>query len=103
MKAFYVYMMTNRWKNVLYTGVTNDLVRRVWQHRKRVKEGFTKKYNCDQLVYLEWYQDVRQAIERETQIKKWSRAKKNALIASLNPEWRDLSDEWFVPEAGKLR
>ncbi|MEA2239077.1 MAG: putative endonuclease [Thermoanaerobaculia bacterium] len=91
-------MTTNRWKNVLYTGVTNDLLRRVWQHRNGVKEGFTKKYNCDRLVYFEWYQDIRQAIERETEIKKWSRAKKDALVASMNPEWRDLSEEWDAPD-----
>lgn len=97
---FYVYMMTNRWKNVLYTGVTNDLLRRGWEHRNKVHDGFTKMYNCDRLVYFEWYQDIRQAIERETQIKKWSRAKKDALVASMNPEWRDLSEDWNAPEGG---
>ena len=97
---FYVYMMTNRWKSVLYTGVTNNLETRVWQHKNRVKEGFTKRYNCDRLVYFELYQDVRDAIVRETQIKKWSRAKKDALIAPTNPEWRDLSEGWFAHEAG---
>jgi putative endonuclease len=96
---FYVYMLTNRWKNVLYTDVTNDLLRRGCEHRNKVHDGFTKMYNCGRLVYFEWYQDIRQAIERETQIKKWSRAKKDALVASMNPEWRDLSEEWNVPEA----
>jgi putative endonuclease len=92
-------MTTNRWLNVLYTGVTNDLSRREWEHRNKFNEGFTKTYNCDRLVYFEWYQDIRQAIARETQIKKWSRAKKDALVASMNPEWRDLSEDWKAPEA----
>lgn len=95
---FYVYMLTNRWNNVLYTGVTNDLLRRGWEHQNKVHDGFTKMYNCDRLVYFEWYQDIRQAIERETQVKKWSRAKKDALVNSMNPEWRDLSEDWNAPD-----
>jgi len=87
-------MVTNRWRNVLYTGITNDLHRRAWQHRNGVGSRFTRRYNCDQLVYFEWYVDVRQAIERETQIKSWTRAKKDALVGSVNPDWRDLSREW---------
>jgi putative endonuclease len=91
---FYVYMMTNKGKNVLYTGVTNDLQKRLWQHRNSNGKSFTKRYNCDRLVYFEWYQDIRQAIDRETQIKGWSRSKKDALIATLNPEWKNLAEEW---------
>ena len=91
---YYVYMMTNRWKNVLYTGVTNSLERRVWQHKSGEVPGFTKEYNCDRLVYCEMYEEVTQAIAREKQLKKWSRIKKNALIARMNPEWNDLSAEW---------
>jgi putative endonuclease len=91
-------MMTNKWNNVLYTGVTNDLQRRLWEHRNLVGRGFTKRYNCNRLVYFEWYQDIRDAIARETQIKAWSRAKKDALIASLNPEWKNLSHEWDAPD-----
>ncbi len=97
---FYVYMMTNKSKNVLYTGVTNDLQRRSWQHGNKTGGRFTKLYNCDRLVYFEWYQDVRQAIARETQIKAWSRSKKDTLIATMNPEWRDLTEDWNVPEPG---
>jgi putative endonuclease len=94
---FYVYMMTNKGKNVLYMGVTNDRQKRIWQHRNQNGSSFTKRYNCDRLVYFEWYQDIRQAIARETQIKGWSRSKKDALIASLNPEWKDLTEDWDTP------
>jgi putative endonuclease len=96
---FYVYMMTNEWRNVLYTGVSNDLERRVWQHRNGVGSRFTRRYNCTRLVYLEWYADIRQAIAREAQIKAWSRAKKDALIANSNPEWRDLAESWVCGAA----
>ena len=95
---FYVYMLTNKPNEVLYTGITNDLEKRIWQHRNLRGNGFAHRYNCDRLVYYEWYQDVRQAIERETQIKSWSRSKKDSLIASMNPEWRDLSEEWDALE-----
>jgi len=95
---FYVYILSNKWRNVLYTGVTNDLQKRLWQHRNGAGRGFAKRYNCDQLVYFEWYDDIRQAIARETQIKGWSRSKKDVLIASTNPELRDLSGEWNGPE-----
>ncbi len=88
-------MMTNRWKNVLYTGMTNSLEKRVWQHKNHAIPGFTKRYNCDRLVYFETYTEVDQAIDRETQIKGWSRPKKNALVASLNPDWSDLAADWY--------
>src|SRR4051794_18546392 len=91
---FYVYMLTNKSNEVLYAGVTNDLAKRLWQHRNLPGNGFANRYNCNRLVYYEWYQDIRQAIARETQIKGWSRAKKDALVVSMNPEWRDLSEEW---------
>jgi putative endonuclease len=90
-----VYMMTNRWKNVLYTGVTNSLERRVWEHKNGVTPGFTKKYNCDRLVFFEISDQIDSAIAREKQIKGWTRAKKNALIATMNPEWNDLAEEWY--------
>ena len=84
-------MLTNRWKTVLYTGVTNSLHRRVWEHKQKQVRGFTKQYNCEYLVYFETYNDITQAIAREKQIKGWTRSKKNALIATLNPEWKDLA------------
>ena len=92
---YFVYMLTNRWKNVLYTGVTNSLERRVWQHKHGAIPGFTKKYNCDRLVYIEIYDRIEQAIAREKQIKGWTRAKKDALIATQNPEWNDLAADWY--------
>ena len=94
-KQYFIYMMTNRWKNVLYTGMTNSLEKRVWQHKNKAIPGFTKRYNCDRLVYFEIYGEVDQAIARETQLKTWSRTKKDALIATMNPEWNDLAADWY--------
>ncbi len=91
---YYVYMLSNRWHNVLYTGVTNSLETRVWQHKAKEISGFTKKYNCDQLVYFEIFERIEQAIAREKQLKGWTRVKKNALIATMNPAWSDLAAEW---------
>jgi putative endonuclease len=96
---YYIYMMANRRKNVLYTGMTNSLEARVWQHKNKAVPGFTKKYNCDQLVYYEIFEQVTDAIDRETQIKSWRREKKNALIASMNPEWNDLAADWYDADA----
>jgi len=93
---YYVYMVSNRRHNVLYIGVTNSLERRMWQHKAKTISGFTKKYNCDQLVYFELYENVVQAIAREKQLKGWNRAKKDALAAKMNPELKDLSAEWDV-------
>lgn len=94
-KTYFVYMVTNFRQTVLYTGVTNSLVRRVWQHRNGTFGGFTKKYKCDRLVYFEDYGEVTQAIAREKQIKGLSRAKKNAIVATTNPEWNDLAADWY--------
>lgn len=91
-----VYMMTNRWNNVLYTGVTNSLERRIWEHKHHAIEGFTKRYNCDRLVYIELHDRIDDAIRREKQIKSWSRAKKDALVNSMNPEWNDLAANWYT-------
>jgi putative endonuclease len=91
---YYVYIMTNRSKT-LYTGVTNNLIRRVNEHKKKVHPGFTSQYNIDRLVYFESCTDIRAAIAREKQIKGWLRVKKIALIESTNPEWRDLSLDWY--------
>ena len=95
MNQYHVYIMTNK-SGTLYTGVTNDLLRRVFEHRQKVVEGFTRKYRINRLVYYETTSDVREAIAREKCIKGWARAKKVALIRSMNPGWQDLSVEWFA-------
>ncbi|MBQ9148393.1 MAG: GIY-YIG nuclease family protein [Oscillospiraceae bacterium] len=88
---YYVYILTNTHKTVLYTGVTNDLVRRVYEHKNHLDKGsFTARYNVEKLVYYEVTSDVEAAIEREKQIKGWSRKHKNKLIESKNPNWTDL-------------
>ena len=93
MKHYYVYIMTSP-SGTLYTGMTNNLQRRVYEHKNKLIDGFTKKYNVPRLVYYELYHDVRDAIAREKQIKSWRRSKKIDLIKSLNPTWKDLSEEW---------
>jgi putative endonuclease len=80
---------------VIYTGVTGNLERRVYEHKNKLVEGFTKKYNVNQLVYFEETNDVNVALNREKQIKGWLRSKKIALIESINPTWKDLSLEWY--------
>ncbi len=92
-RQYYVYIMTNRHNTVLYTGVTDDLKKRAWQHREKLVEGFTQRYNVTKLVYYEVFDDVRAAIAREKQIKAGSRQKKIDLVNSMNREWRDLYDE----------
>ena len=92
---YYVYIATNQ-SRTLYTGVTRNLDRRMYEHRWKVTQGFMARYNIASLVYFETTNDVRAAIEREKQIKGWTRAKKIALIESVNPEWRDLSLEWYA-------
>lgn len=89
-KESYVYLLANKHNNVLYTGVTNDLIRRVYEHKNKLVARFTQKYNVDRLVYYEVCGCIIVAIEREKQIKGWSRKKKNDLINALNPEWSDL-------------
>ena len=90
MRQYFVYIMTNR-SRTLYTGETNDLERRVGQHRSKLVPGFSSKYNITQLVYWEAYNDVRDAIAREKEIKGWLRKKKIAMIESVNPQWDELS------------
>ena len=90
-KRYYVYMMTN-WNNrVLYIGVTGNIERRVYEHKNGLIEGFTKEYRLHKLVYCEYTSDVRAALQREKQLKGWRREKKNALVNSINPEWKDLT------------
>ncbi|WP_158047867.1 GIY-YIG nuclease family protein [Skermanella pratensis] len=89
----WVYMMANRPDGTLYVGVTADLARRAYEHRKRTSNRFTKRYNVQRLVWLERYDDIRLAIQREKNIKHWPRAWKVALIVVANPEWRDLYED----------
>ena len=90
-KQYYIYILTTQFNTVLYTGVTNDLSRRVFEHREHFVSGFTRRYNVDKLVYYELSEDISVAIAREKQIKCWRREKKISLIESLNPKWDDLS------------
>ena len=94
-KKYYVYFMTNKYKTTLYTGVTNDLRRRVNEHKEKRFDSFSKKYNLEFLVYYEEFNDINQAINRKKQIKAGSRKKKDDLIANMNPEWKDLSLSFF--------
>jgi len=90
---YFVYLMTNKNNTVLYTGVTNDLKRRVYEHKEKLIDGFTKKYNVNKLVYFKFTSDINSAIQREKQIKAGSRQKKIDLINSINKDWKDLYDE----------
>ena len=90
----YVYMLTNWDDSVLYIGVTSNLPKRLYEHRNGLADGFTKKYNVHKLVYYEETAYRISANERERQLKKWSRAKKNTLVNQMNPTWRDLSQDW---------
>ncbi|HZK12092.1 MAG TPA: GIY-YIG nuclease family protein [Atribacterota bacterium] len=91
--CYYVYIMTNKINTVLYTGVTSDLKKRIWEHKEKVIDGFTKNYNIDKLIFFEIYDDPENAILREKQIKAGPRTKKVKLITGINPEWKDLHDE----------
>ena len=90
---YYIYILTNINHTVLYTGVTNDLARRVFEHKKKITKGFTSKYNVNKLIYFEVFDFIDLAIRREKQIKGYSRIKKIALINKLNPEWKELYNE----------
>ena len=92
-RAGYVYLLASRRNGTLYTGVTSDLVQRVWNHKNDVHEGFTKRYQVHRLVYFEEHQAIRDAIIREKQIKRWKQAWKIRLIEEMNPEWRDLFED----------
>lgn len=93
-KTYYIYILSNISK-MLYVGVTNDLERRIYQHKMKLKEGYTKKYNLHQLVYFEETDDIGRAIEREKSLKGWQRNKKVGLIESINPAWQDLAENWY--------
>ncbi|MCR3955214.1 MAG: GIY-YIG nuclease family protein [Gudongella sp.] len=90
---YYVYILTNKTNNVLYIGVTSDITRRVYEHKSKMIDGFTYKYNVNKLVYVEETDSVESAILREKQLKKWRREKKIALVDSMNPTWNDLYDK----------
>ena len=92
MKNYYIYIMANKTNSTIYIGVTSDLIKRVWEHKNKVIDGFTKRYNVNKLVYYEETTDVNSAIAREKQLKGWNRAKKNKLIEKVNPNWDDLYD-----------
>lgn len=89
---YYIYMVTNKSNRVLYTGVTNNLERRLYEHKAKQVPGFTQHYNATKLVYYEHYFDINDAIRREKQIKGWVRRRKNELVETINPEWMDLLD-----------
>ena len=96
MPDYYVYIMSSR-SSTLYIGVTNDLLRRVYEHKKKLAKGFTERYGINRLVYFELTESVESAIAREKQLKGWRRERKVELIESMNPEWNDLSLEWMEP------
>ena len=100
-ELFYTYILTNKNHTVLYIGVTNDLKRRLKQHKQKSNKGFSGKYNVEKLVYFESSRYVENAIKREKQLKKWNRAWKENLINEMNPDWNDLS--WMLDEWGFRR
>ena len=87
---YYIYILTNKRHGTFYTGVTNDLPRRIFEHKEKLADGFTKKYGLTMLVYYEIYEDIRDAIAREKLIKKWKRSFKIDAVEKLNPQWKDL-------------
>ena len=95
--TYYVYIMSNTSNTTIYIGVTNNIERRVTEHKLGLIPGFTQKYNCTKLVYYETYSDINQAIEREKKLKKWRRGKKDWLISTLNPDKNDLSIDFSTP------
>ncbi|MBU0475521.1 MAG: GIY-YIG nuclease family protein [Bacteroidetes bacterium] len=94
-KNGYIYIITNKNNTVLYTGVTSNLTKRIYEHKNHLVDGFSKKYNLEKLVYYEIFEDINLAIQREKQIKAGSRKKKEELIKSINEEWNDLANELF--------
>jgi len=96
MRQYYVYILTNRKQGVLYTGVTNNLERRMYEHKNKLIPGFASKYNLKKLVYFEETIDVNAAITREKQINGWLRKKKVEHIESMNPDWQDLTEDWHA-------
>jgi len=99
MKQYYVYLLANKNKTVIYVGVTSNLVKRVYQHKtKRYKNSFSARYNCNRLMYYEVFTDIRVAIQREKQLKAGNRKRKEQLINQQNPDWNDLAEGWVFNE-----
>ena len=94
MEKYYVYILANKTNSTLYIGVTNDLKRRIYEHKNKLYEGFSAKYNVNKLVHFEECSDIKSAIQREKNLKKWKRVWKNELIEKTNPEYKDLSADW---------
>lgn len=94
MAQYYVYILTN-YQGTLYTDVTSDLTRRVYEHRRKLVDGFTERYNISKLVHFETTDSIESAIAREKQIKSWRREKKTQLVEAMNPQWRDIADRWY--------
>jgi putative endonuclease len=91
---YFTYIVASK-SRTLYTGMTGDLLKRVFQHKQKVHEGFSSRYNCNRLVWFERFANVSEAIQREKELKGWTRARKIALIQSANPTWEDLSEQWY--------
>lgn len=91
---YFVYILASKQNTVLYIGVTNNLERRVLEHKNKINKGFTSRYNVDKLVYFEEYTNINEAIKREKQLKKWNRQWKIDLIEKINPDWKDLAAKW---------
>ncbi len=96
MNKYFVYMVTNKNHTVLYTGFTDDTERRIFEHKEQIYNGFTKKYNVSKLVYFEEFRDMESALSREKQLKKYKRKWKENLINEMNPEWRDLYEDFLM-------
>ncbi len=94
MGNYYVYILTNWNNHVMYVGVTNNLQRRIYEHKEKLIDGFTSKYNVNKLVYYEETTDIKSAISREKELKGWRRSKKDALVVTMNQNWEDLSKDW---------
>jgi len=92
---YYVYILASQRNGTLYIGLTNDIMRRVWEHKEKLNEGFSKRYGVIKLVYYEKTNDLEYAIAREKQMKKWNRDWKRTLIEKNNPDWKDLSEKWY--------
>ena len=104
-KKYYIYIMTNKYRKVLYIVVTGNLEQRIWQHKNhQFKNSFSDKYNCEYCIYYEEFDYINDAIDRETELKKWNRKKKETLINKINPEWRELVNErGYIRQGGSSR
>ena len=101
MNNYYVYIVSNKKNGTLYIGVTNNLMRRIYEHKNGIIEGFTKKYNLNKLIYFDQTNDINSAILREKRLKKWNRTWKIQLIETLNPEWKDLSESFIQNDSAQ--